>query len=85
MNVFVYFYLMKDEPERILRTVQSHVAYWKERDLKDFRGGPFSDRSGGLIMFSAKDIESANASVGGDPFIQNDLIDWKWVKEWCPE
>jgi uncharacterized protein YciI len=85
MKTFVYFYLMKNEPEQILQKVQSHVLYWKERDLTDYRGGPFSDRSGGLIMFSAKDLENVNASVAGDPFIQNDLIDRMWIKEWCPE
>jgi hypothetical protein len=44
---FLYFYLMKDAPDRVRATAPKHAAYWRELGLGDYLGGPFADRSGG--------------------------------------
>lgn len=82
---FVYFYFNRFEPEKIRQTVPAHVQYWKTANLKDYAGGPFGDRSGGLISFSALSLEDAEATVQQDPFVQSDLIELKWLKEWIVE
>jgi uncharacterized protein YciI len=76
---------MKREPEKIQNIVPAHVDYWKSKKLDDYQGGPFSDRSGGLITFAAENLERANEIIKNDPFILNDLIDQNWIKEWLPE
>lgn len=82
---FVYFYFNRNEPERIRQVVPAHVAYWKRAGLDGYMGGPFADRSGGLISFSAGSMEEANDIVSQDPFVTEDLIQQKWIKEWIVE
>ncbi len=79
---FVVFYFMKKELEKIQKVVPSHVEYWKKRNLTKYRGGPFSDRSGGLITFEAENIEEATKIIMNDPFVLENLIGNKWIKEW---
>jgi uncharacterized protein YciI len=81
---FVYFYLNRASPE-MRRVVPAHVQYWKGASLADYVGGPFADRTGGLISFSAPDLAAANGVVADDPFTQEDLISEGWLKEWVPE
>jgi uncharacterized protein YciI len=38
-------------------------------------GGPFADRSGGLITFEADSGAEAERLVANDPFLRGDLID----------
>ena len=82
---FIYFYFNRFEPEKIRQVVPAHVQYWKSANLKDYSGGPFGDRTGGLISFSATSLEEATEIVLRDPFIQEDLIEQKWIKEWVLE
>lgn len=82
---FIYFYFNRFDPDKIKRVVPTHVEYWKTAGLKEYQGGPFGDRSGGLISFSAPSLEEATAIVLQDPFIKEELIDQKWIKEWVPE
>ena len=82
---FVYFYFNRNEPEKIRQVVQANVGYWKSANLKEYRGGPFSDRTGGLITFAASSIEEGTEIVLQDPFILEDLIAEKWIKEWIIE
>ena len=82
---FVYFYFNRNEPERIRQVVPAHVAYWKSAGLAGYMGGPFADRSGGLISFSAGSLEEANEIVSQDPFVTENLIEQKWIKEWIVE
>jgi hypothetical protein len=42
---------MKREPEKIQQIVPLHVEYWGKYKSKNYLGGPFADRSGGLIIF----------------------------------
>ena len=77
---FAYFYLMKREPARIQATVPAHAAYWKELNLKGYLGGPFADRSGGLITFRAENLEEAKRLIENDPFVQESLLEEKSTK-----
>jgi uncharacterized protein YciI len=74
-----YFYFMKKEADKIQSVVPLHVEYWRQRNLKGYMGGPFADRSGGLITFEAESI------VVNDPFVSEDLLEEKWIKEWMVE
>jgi uncharacterized protein YciI len=78
-----YFYFMKNEPGRIQAVAPRHHQYWKQRELSGFSGGPFADRSGGLITFEAEGIEQARELIENDPFVLEDLLESRWVKEWA--
>lgn len=82
---FVHFYLMKNDPEAIREVAPRHAGYWKARALPDYLGGPFGDRSGGMITFSADDATVAEDLVAGDPFLKEDLLAASWLKRWLVE
>ncbi len=82
---FAFFYLMKPLPEGIREAVPLHVEYWKSRNLAGYSGGPFADRSGGLIVFEATSLAEATRLVEADSFVKRDLLQSRWVKEWMPE
>ncbi len=79
---FAFFYFMKNEPEKIGSAVPQHVEYWKTLNLDGYVGGPFDDRSGGLIIFQAESLDEATNHAGNDPFVTNDLLTDKWIKAW---
>lgn len=78
-----YFYLMTDDAERVRLVAPRHATYWRERVLRGYRGGPFADRSGGLITFEVESAEEATRLVASDPFVTERLIVMSWLKEWC--
>jgi uncharacterized protein YciI len=80
---FAFFYFMKDAPEKIRDAAPRHSAYWKNLELDNYTGGPFTDRSGGLITFTAQDIIAATELTMNDPFVAEDLLKSKWIKEWA--
>ena len=82
---FAYFYFMKDQADAIRKVLPLHVGYWKALRLGQYLGGPFRDRSGGLISFETTDLEQAAQLIAGDPFALHDLIGTKWLREWVPE
>ena len=82
---FTYFYFNRNEPEKLRQVVPTHIQYWQTANLKGYMGGPFSDRTGGLISFAASSLEEATAIVLQDPFILENLIAEKWIKEWIIE
>jgi len=82
---FVYFYFNRNEPEKIRQIVPTHVQYWKTANLKEYLGSPFGDQTGGLISFVAPSLQEAMEIILQDPFILEDLIEQKWIKEWIPE
>lgn len=84
-KVFVFFYFMKSEPEKVGPVVSSHIEYWSNLKLENYMGAPFSDRTGALISFSAENMEQAESYIKDDPFVKEDLIDKKWLKEWVVE
>ena len=81
---FAYLYFMKDDPDRIRATVPRHVAHWQQLRLPGYLGGPFQDRTGGLITFQAQDDEHARRAVDTDPFRQAGLLEAHWLKQWTP-
>lgn len=81
---FVFFYLMKDKAEQIRDVVPMHVSYWSDKGSANYTGGPFADRSGGMILFQAADMHSAEQLAHNDPFVIQDVIESSWVKEWIP-
>jgi uncharacterized protein YciI len=82
---FAYFYLMRDDPDRVRVAVPRHIAHWSELGLTGYLGGPFEDRTGGLITFETDDRGHAESAVDADPFVQEDLLEEYWLKEWVPE
>ncbi len=81
----IYFYFNRNEPEKIRQVVSAHVGYWKSTNVKGYMGSPFGDRTGGLISFVAQSLQEATEIFQKDPFIREDLIEQKWIKEWLLE
>lgn len=82
MGRFAYFYFMTDEPTRVAATAPEHAAYWHDLDLPQYLGGPFADRSGGLITFACETPEEATRLVDADPFHEKGLLERRWITEW---
>jgi uncharacterized protein YciI len=74
---------MRDTPDQVRTVAPRHAAYWRELGLDHYLGGPFADRSGGLITFEAGSPSEAGQLVAGDPFVHEDLLEQRWVKEWA--
>ena len=81
----VYLYTMKHEPDAIRAAAPAHAAYWRDLGLREYVGGPFADRSGGLIMFAAGSAEEAGRLIAADPFYVEGLLEESILKEWTPE
>lgn len=79
---FLFFYLMHDEPDRVAQVAPRHAQYWQELALPRYLGGPFADRSGGLITFDARSASHAEQLAHGDPFLHEGLLRSWWLKEW---
>jgi uncharacterized protein YciI len=83
MTTFVFFYFMNEtRKDDIREAAAEHAAYWQKLNLPDYRGGPFSDFSGGLITFQAEDQAEADRIVAADPFVQKGLLEQAWTKGW---
>jgi uncharacterized protein YciI len=78
----LYFYRMRDAPDRVRGVAPEHAAYWHALGLRDYIGGPFADRSGGLITFEIASAEEAERLVADDPFVREDLLERRWVEGW---
>jgi uncharacterized protein YciI len=81
----VHVYSMKPEPERVRGVAPEHAAYWRDLGLSGYLGGPFADRSGGLITFEADSVQAAERVVAADPFVREELLEDSIVKQWVPE
>jgi uncharacterized protein YciI len=83
---YAYFYLMRDDADETVRaTAPLHAAHWRHLGLDDYVGGPFEDRSGGLIIFRAESDDQADGAVSTDPFVTSGLLASSWIKRWSPE
>lgn len=82
---FVFFYLMADDPARVGEVAPRHAAYWHDLRLPGYVGGPFADRSGGLITFEASTPAEARQLVTGDPFLREGTLSSWWLEPWLPE
>ena len=77
-----YVYFMIDEPNTVRAVAPQHAAYWQGLTLPAYLGGPFADRSGGLITFEAESTESAERLVADDPFFRHGLLQRRWLEHW---
>lgn len=84
LNRYAYFYLMRNDPERVRLVAPRHVSHWQRLGFAHYLGGPFEDRTGGLITFDAND-SAAEGAVLEDPFVREDLVEARWLKQWTPE
>jgi hypothetical protein len=75
VRTFTFFYLMVSDPKDLPRVVPEHIRHWALHRSDTYRGGPFADRSGGLIVFEAPDLSS----------VKEGLLAESWLKEWSPE
>jgi uncharacterized protein YciI len=82
---FAFIYFMKDTPHKIREIVPYHVDYWNHHRPERYVGGPFADRTGGLISFEASSVAEADALIDEDPFSVHGLLEESWVKEWETE
>jgi uncharacterized protein YciI len=85
LKQYAFFYLMKHDPENIRDIIPEHIRYWKESRPVGYSGGPFNDKSGGLILFKAENMETALELAMNDPFVVRDAIETKWLREWNRE
>jgi hypothetical protein len=74
---------MKDEAACVREMAPHQAEYWRDTDTAE-RQGPFSDRSGGLIIFDAADEGAAAPMVANDPFQRAALLEQWWLKAWQP-
>jgi uncharacterized protein YciI len=79
---FLYFYLMRDAPDRVRATAPKHPAYWRDLGLRGYLGGPFADRSPRGGAFQAASGVEARRLVANDPFLAEGLLERSWAKEW---
>ena len=79
---FLFFYLMIDDPARVRDSAARHAAYWQQHAPLGYLGGPFADRSGGLITFEVDSPSQADQLVGNDPFIVDGVISRWWLHHW---
>ena len=80
-----YFYLLRNEPDRVRSVGPRHARYWQAAALPGYAGGPFADRTGGLVMFDCDTEEHARELVARDPFVVDGLVERSWLEEWLPE
>lgn len=85
MKRFAFFYQMQDEPERVAQFAPEHIQYWLDLSPPEYLGGPFADRSGGLITFAAENHDAAADIAHEDPFMRENLLAQCWLKEWVTE
>jgi uncharacterized protein YciI len=78
-----YFYWMKDD-DRVRTVAPDHAAYWRDLAMPGYEGGPFADKSGGLITFEAVSVEAAQGVIAADPFVREALLESSVVKQWRP-
>ena len=82
---FSYVYFMKPEPDRVRAVAADHAAYWRGLALQGYVGGPFVDRTGGLITFDHDSEPEAERLAAGDPFRREGLLEQHWLKVWATE
>lgn len=78
----VHIYTMRHEPDRVRMVAPEHAIYWRGLDLPGYLGGPFPDRSGGLISFEANSLEEAEELFAADPFVREELLESCRITEW---
>jgi uncharacterized protein len=80
-----HFYTMKQDPDRVRTVAPEHAAYWQHLGVPGYLGGPFADRSGGLITFEADSEEAAERLIAADPFVREGLLATSSLQRWVVE
>ncbi len=70
MKYFAAFLPMLDE-EKSRAVRPRHLAFLEEQDArgKIFARGPFTDGSGGLVIYNASSLEEAQEIAASDPYV----------------
>lgn len=79
---FLFFYLMAEDTDRVGEVAPRHAAYWHRLAPSAYLGGPFADRSGGLITFEADTPARAEQLVTDDPFLREGAVS-SWEQRLC--
>ena len=80
---FAFVYFMKDTPHKIREVVPYHVDYWNHNRPERYVGGPFADRTGGLISFEASSQSRKRAALSTMTLsVSMDCSKTSWIKEW---
>jgi hypothetical protein len=71
-------------PEEFAKLQNSHVGYLEDLKSKGklFAAGPFTDFSGGLIIYQAESLEEAKALANNDPFVKGKVFVDYTIHEW---
>ncbi|MFJ7727824.1 YciI family protein [Neobacillus sp. NPDC097160] len=82
MGYFAAFLHMLDV-EKNKDVLPRHIQYLDELDAKGkiFARGPFTDKSGGLVVYVADSFEEANALALKDPHVVEESRELE-MKEW---
>lgn len=82
MRTYVFMYILGKDADRVKDCLGQHIRYWKNLELDHFQNGPFADKSGGMIIFSASSTEQAEKTIAQDPLLKKKTIQHYWLKEW---
>jgi hypothetical protein len=52
-TTFAYLCFMAGDADRVREVAPAHARHWQALELARYRGGPFADRTGGLVEFEA--------------------------------
>lgn len=76
---------VKDKPIRDQPGLNDHVDYLSRAlaDNKIVMAGPFTDETGGLVIWKVKDLGEAKAAVSADPAVKSGLLEAE-IHEWVP-
>lgn len=81
MKKFIFFYF-NEHVDKVREVVPYHISYWKGLTFESYSGGPFSDKTGGAIVFTAENNIKAKEIIDKDPFMKEKLIAEYYLKEW---
>lgn len=81
-ETYAYFYFMAKDIPNFPSLLEKHIAYWKDHSEIVTQSGPFSDRSGGLIVFEAANEKTAQKIAKDDPFVLSGALEQSWLKAW---
>jgi len=83
MHYFVYWLQIVAERSIYERYLPAHMAYLRDLDAADVLvlSGPFTDRTGGMIIIRAETLDDARAVVEADPLVASG-VDRYELREW---
>lgn len=83
MAHFILTYSYNDTPLRAERR-PDHMEHLAKLEAAGsvVLAGPLADLTGGIIVFSAEDLDAARALVEQDPYTQLDVTKDRTLREW---